>query len=54
MSTKTMVVVKCSENVEGSGDNIYTSLCGKLFKEEGIYIATWSGTDPYDNMNFFT
>ena len=49
-----MVVVKWSEKVEGSGDNIDSPLCGVLYKEEDEYLVTWSGTDLYSNMNFFT
>ena len=29
-----IVVVKCSDRVEGSGDNILAPLCGRLYKEE--------------------
>ena len=29
-----MVVIKWSDKVEGSGDNIDSSLCGVLYKEE--------------------
>ena len=49
--TSTMVVVKLSEKVEGSGDNIYSPLCGGLYKEEDDSLVPWSGTDPYSNMN---
>ena len=37
----TMVVIKWSENVEGYGDNIYSPLCGGLYKEEDNSLATW-------------
>ena len=30
--TSTMVVVKWSDKVEESGDNIYAPLCGRLYK----------------------
>ena len=49
-----MVVVKCSDKVEGSGDNIYSPLCGGLYKEEGGSLVYWSGTDPDAKMNCFT
>ena len=49
-----MVVVKQSDKVEGSGDNIYSPLGGGLYKEEGDYLVLWSGTDPYYKMNCFT
>ena len=49
----TMVVVKWSEKVEGSGDDIYLPLCGGLYKEE-TDIVPWSGTDPDAKMNCFT
>ena len=49
-----MVVIKWSDKVEGSGDNIYSPLCGVLYKEEGGSLVPWSGTDPDANMNFFT
>ena len=49
-----MVVVKWSEKVEWSGDNIYSPLCGGLYKEEDDTLVNWSGTDPYVKMNCFT
>ena len=52
--TSTMVVVKCSDKVEGSGDNIYSPLCGGLYKEEEDSLVPWLGTDPDANMNCFT
>ena len=48
-----MVVIKWSEKVEGSGDNIDSPLCGGLYKEEDDYLVTWSGTDPDTKMNIF-
>ena len=51
--TYTIVVVKCSDKVEGSGDNIDSPLCGGLYKEEKDIIP-WSGTDPDAKMNCFT
>ena len=49
-----MVVIKRSEKVEESGDNIYSPLCGGSYKEEDNYLVTWSVTDPDSKMNFFT
>ena len=49
-----MVVIKWSEKVEGSGDNIYSPLCGGLYKEEDNSLVPRSGTDPDSNMNCFT
>ena len=51
--TSTMVVVKWSDKVEGSGDDIDLPLCGGLYKEEKA-IVPWSGTDPDAKMNCFT
>ena len=51
--TSTMVVVKWSDKVEGSGEDIVSPLCGGLYKEEND-IAPWSGTDPDAKMNCFT
>ena len=51
--TSTMVVVKLSDKVEESGDDIDSPLCGGLYKEEKDIIP-WSGTDPDANMNCFT
>ena len=51
--TCTMVVVKWSDKVEGSRDDIDSSLCGGLYKEEKDIIP-WSGTDPDAKMNCFT
>ena len=52
--SSTMVVIKCSEKVKGYGDNIYSPLCGGLYKEEEDYLFTWSGTDPDNKMNLLT
>ena len=49
----TMVFVKWSDRVEGSGDDIDSPLCGRLYKEEKD-IVSWSGTDPDSKMNCFT
>ena len=45
-----MLVVKWSDKVEGSGDDINSPLCGGLYKEEK-YIIHWSGTDSDAKMN---
>ena len=37
--TSTMVVVKWSNKVFGSGDNIDSPLCGGLYKEENNYLV---------------
>ena len=52
--TYTMVIIKRSEKVEGSGDNIYSPLCGVLYNEEDDSLVPWPGTDPNDKMNGFT
>ena len=52
--TSTMVVVKWSDKVEGSGDNIYSLLCGGLYKEKEYSLVPWSGTDADAKMNGFT
>ena len=52
--TYTMVVVKQSDKVKGSGDNIDSPLCGGLYKEEDYLLVPWSGTDPDAKMNCFT
>ena len=49
-----MVVVKCSDEVEGSGDEIDSTLYGGLYKEEEDSLVPWSVTDPDANMNSFT
>ena len=46
-----MVVVKWSDKVEGSGDDIYSPLCGGLYKEEEDSLLPLSGTDPDAKMN---
>ena len=48
--TSKMVVVKWSDKVEGSGDDIDSPLCGGLYKEE-TDIVSWSGKDPDAKMN---
>ena len=50
----TMVVVKQSDKVEGSGENIDAPLCRGLYKEEDNSLVPWSGTDPDARMNCFT
>ena len=48
-----MAVTKCSKNVEGSGDNIDSPLCGGLYREEEDFLVPWSGIYPDSNMNGF-
>ena len=52
--TSTMVFIKWSEKVEGSGDNKDSPLCGGLYKEEDNYFVPWLGTEPDVKMIFFT
>ena len=52
--TAKMVIVKWSDKVEGSGDDIDSPLCGGLYKEEEDSLVPWSGTDPDAKMNCFT
>ena len=40
------MVVKWSDKVEGSGDDIHLPLCSGLYKEEEDSLVPWSGTDP--------
>ena len=40
--------------MEGSGDNIYSLLCGGLYKEEDDSLVPWSGIYPDAKMNCFT
>ena len=51
--TSTMVVVKWSDKVEGSGDDIDSPLCVVLYKEEEDSLVPWSGTDPDAKINCF-
>ena len=46
-----MVVGKWSDKVEGSGYDIYSPLCGGLYKEEEDSLVPWSGTDPDAKIN---
>ena len=39
--TSTMVVIKWSEKIEESEENIYSPLCGGLYKEEDDYLVPW-------------
>ena len=39
--TSTMVVIKISDKVEGSRDNINPPLCGGLYKEEDDSLVPW-------------
>ena len=49
-----MVVIKCSEKVEGSVYSIDSPLCGELYKEDDDSLVPWSGTDLDAKMNCFT
>ena len=49
--TSNMVVIKLSEKVEGSRENIDSPMCGGLYKEEDDSLDPWSGTDPDPKMN---
>ena len=49
-----MVVVKFSDKVVGSRDNIYAPLCGGLYKEEEYLLVPYSGKYPDVKMNCFT
>ena len=49
-----MVVIKWSDKVKGSGDDIDQHLCGGLYKEGEDSLVTWSGTDTDAKMNCFT
>ena len=51
IAISTTLVVKWSEEVERSGDKIYASLWGVLYKEEDGSLVTWPGTNPDANMN---
>ena len=48
-----MVVMKCSDALEVPRVKLYVLLCGRLYKECGGGIVTWSGTYPYSKMNCF-
>ena len=52
--TSNIVVVKWSDKLEGSGDNIDPHLYGGLYKKEDGYLAPWSELDTYTNINCFT
>ena len=52
--TSKMAVIKWSDKVEGSGDNIDSPLCGVLYKEEGGSLVPWSVIYPDAKMIFFT
>ena len=49
-----MVVIKWSDKVEGSRNNIDSPLCGGLYKEDEDSLFPWSGIDSDANMNSFT
>ena len=52
--TYTMVVIKQSHKVEGSGDNIDSTLCSGFYKEEDESLVPWPGTYTDAKMNCFT
>ena len=41
IETSTMVVVKWSDKVEGSGDHKESRLCGGLYKEKKYSLVPW-------------
>ena len=41
VETSTMIVIKCSEKLEGSRDNIESPLCGGLYKKKKYSLVTW-------------
>ena len=49
-----MVVVKCSDNVEGPQFKLDGLLCGGLYKEGDGWIFIFLGTDPDSKKNCFT
>ena len=51
--SSTMVIIKWSEKLEGSGDNIDSPLRGGLYQEENDSLVPWSVTDPDAKKNFF-
>ena len=52
--TSTMLVIKWSEKLEGSGENIYSPLCGVLYNKEDDSLVLWSGIYPDSKINCFT
>ena len=51
--TKTIVFLKWSDKVEGSGYRIFSPLCRGIYNEEDRSIVTWSVIYPYENINCF-
>ena len=49
-----IVVIKCSDKVEGSVDNINSPICGGLYKEDENSLVPWSVIDPDAKMNCLT
>ena len=49
-----MLVVKWSDKVEGSGDNIYDPLCVRTYSEEDDSLDPCSEIDPDAKMDCFT
>ena len=50
----TMLVIKWSNKMEGSGDNIYAILCGGLYKDRDDCLVLWSLKNSDAKMNCFT
>ena len=49
-----MLFLKCSDSIKGPIVKVDGPLCGGLYKEDNVYIAPWSGTDPYSKLDCFT
>ena len=49
-----MVVIKCSDTINGPRVTINGPLCGRLYKDDHGSIITWSVTDPEAKINGFT
>ena len=49
-----MVVVKCSDALEGPRVKLEGTLCDVLYKDDDVSIVIWSGMDPDSKINCFT
>ena len=49
-----MVVVKCSNALEGTLVKLEGTLCDVLYKHDDVSIVIWSGMDPDSKINCFT
>ena len=50
-NTDKMMIIKCTEKESYKSEFLVAPICGVLYKEINDTLITWSGIDPYYQMN---